>query len=319
MIPLELKIATALVLDLLLGDPWGFPHPIRLIGGTADRLEAHLRRIIPSERKAGVAVWFLLTGAAGAATLFVLRLLGGIHPLGKDLAGIILLYFSFAGRDLARHGLQVFRALRADDLPEARRRLGMIVSRDTGSMSRGEIVRSTVESIAENVSDGVIAPLFFAFLGGPAAAISYKAISTMDSMFGYKNERYLRFGWFAARADDFFNYLPARLTGLFLVLAAAVTGRRAGPALRTFLRDGNRRSSPNAGYPEAAAAGALGIYLGGRASYFGKPVEKPRIGNDLRAADPECIREALVLMTVCVVLFAAAGGALRWVITRFIR
>jgi adenosylcobinamide-phosphate synthase len=319
MISLELEIGAALVLDLLLGDPWGFPHPVRLIGAVADRLEAVSRRIIPDERKAGVAVWFLVTAATGAAALLIVRLAGTVHPLGRDAAGVLLLYFSFAGRDLARHGLRVLDALKKDDLPEARRRLGMIVSRETGSMSRSEIVRSTVESIAENVSDGVIAPLFFAFLGGPAAAMAYKAVSTMDSMFGYKNDRYLRFGWFAARADDLFNYLPARLTGLFFVLAAAVTGRRPGTAFTTLLRDAGKRDSPNAGYPEAAAAGALGIYLGGRTVYFGKSVEKPRIGTDLREAEPRCISEAVLLMAVCVVLFAAAGGGLRWGIPGFIR
>lgn len=319
MIGLELQIAGALVLDLVFGDPWGFPHPVRLMGWAADRLESSFRSIIRSERKAGVLTWFVLSGVTGAAVLLILRLAGEPDPLVKDLTGIVLLYFTFAGRDLAGHGLRVLHALNADDLPEARRRLGMIVSRDTGSMSREEIVRTTVESIAENVSDGVIAPLFFAFLGGPAAAMTYKAISTMDSMFGYKNERYMRFGWFAARADDLFNYIPARITGIFLVLSAFVTGLRGGEAFKTLLRDGDKRDSPNAGYPEAAAAGAIGIFLGGRASYFGRTVEKPRIGSDLRRADPKCIGEAILLMGVCIVLFAAAAGLLRWRVNVFIR
>ena len=278
---LEYQVLAAFGIDLVLGDPRWLPHPVKFIGRFAAAIETPLRRAIPNARMAGVlAVLAVLTVAGGAAFLAIAAA-GWLHPALADAVSIALLYTCFAGRDLARHSSRVYQALAGDDLPEARRRVAMLVGRDTESLDEPEIVRATVESVAENMVDGVTAPLLFAVIGGPLGAILYKAVNTLDSTFGYKNERYLQFGWASARLDDAVNFIPARITAPLTAFAAALLGLRPAGAWRIFRRDGRNHPSPNSGLTEAAVAGALGVQLGGVNSYFGVASTRPHMGDPL--------------------------------------
>jgi adenosylcobinamide-phosphate synthase len=242
--------------------------------------------------------------------MLMLLVLAAISPWLADLAAVILLYTCLAARDLAGHSREVYHRLQAGDLPAAREAVAMIVGRETASLDREGVCRAAVETVAENTVDGVTAPIFTGICCGLLApmaglgaieltavgALLYKAANTMDSMFGYKNDRYLRFGMTAARLDDVLNYLPARLTPLFLVLAAAVLRLDWRGSARIFFRDRLCHASPNAGHPEAAVAGALGVRLGGPSRYFGSVVEKPYIGDDLRPIHTEDILRTNRLM-----------------------
>ncbi|MEI6033218.1 MAG: adenosylcobinamide-phosphate synthase CbiB [Verrucomicrobiae bacterium] len=308
---LEYQVVAAFGLDLLLGDPRWLPHPVKLIGTFAAALESPLRRAIPNPRAAGaVAVLAVLTVAGGAAFLLIAAA-ARMLPALADAVSIALLYTCFAGRDLALHSGRVAQALAADDLPEARRRVAMLVGRDTDSLDEPEIVRAAVESVAENMVDGVTAPLLFAAIGGPVGAILYKAVNTLDSTFGYKNERYLQFGWASARLDDVVNFLPARLTVPLAVFAAALLGLNPAGAWRIFLRDGRKHPSPNSGLSEAAVAGALGVQLGGTNCYFGTPSERPRMGDPLHPLARSHILQTNRLMLLTSVLALGAFLAVR--------
>jgi len=313
-IPSELLVIIAFLLDLVLGDPVWLPHPVRWIGRFAAGLESPLRRVIRPERLAGIFAVLLVLGATGATAFLAVWAARFWHPLAGDLVSVILLYTCFAGCDLARHSGRVYRALDAGDLPEARRRVGLLVGRDTENLDEPEVVRAAVESVAENMVDGVTAPIFFAVLGGPVGAMVYKAINTLDSTFGYKNERYLRFGWASARLDDVANWLPARLTAPLVAVAAALLGLRPAGAWRMFRRDGRNHPSPNSGLTEAAVAGALGVQLGGVNSYFGKPSERPRMGDPLESLQRRHILRVNRLMLLASALFLLALAALGLVV-----
>lgn len=293
---LEYQIIAAFALDLILGDPRWLPHPVKLIGRLAAALEAPLRRRIPNARVAGVAVVAIVLAVTGVIAFALVRCAAALHPVAGDVVSILLLYTAFATRDLAQHAHDVYRALKNNDLPEARRRVSMIVGRDTATLDEREIVRATVESVAESLVDGVTAPLFFAVLGGPVGAMLYKAVNTLDSTFGYKDERYIHFGWASARLDDVANFLPARLTAPLVAVAAALLGHSPIRSLRIWLRDGRKHASPNAGLSEAAVAGALGVQLGGLNYYGGEPSEHPRMGDALRPLERRDIPRANALM-----------------------
>ena len=248
-------------------------------------------------------------GATGGAAFALVEGAARLHPVAADVVSVALLYTCFAGRDLARHSARVYQALAGNDLPEARRRVAMLVGRDTGHLDEPEVVRGTVESVAENMVDGVTAPIFFAMLGGPVGALLYKAVNTLDSTFGYKNERYLQFGWASARLDDVVNWLPARLTAPLVAFTAALLGLRPVGAWRIFRRDGRKHPSPNSGLTEAAVAGTLGVQLGGLNYYFGEPSERPRMGDAIHALQRAHILEVnrLMLLTSAMVLLILAG------------
>ena len=283
---LELQVILALVLDALWGDPRWLPHPVRLMGWLALKFERLTRTLLASEKLAGGVTVIMVLATTGLAGWGVIRLAGLVHPAAETVVSVLLLYTCFAGRDLIVHSRRVYGALRDDDLVEARQRVGMIVGRDTAALDRSEVVRACVESVAESTVDGVTAPLFWAIIGGPLGAILYKAANTMDSTFGYKNERYLHFGWAAARFDDLLNFLPARLSGLLMVVAAMLLRLRAVESWRIFTRDRLQHASPNSGHSEAAAAGALGLQFGGSNYYFGAVVVKPTIGEPVEVAGP---------------------------------
>ena len=313
---LEYIILIAFALDMLIGDPRWLPHPVRGIGWLAIRLEKICRRLIPDQRLAGIMVVLVILGSVGLGSWGALRLAGEIHSLAVDGAAVGLIYFAIASRDMVKHSRNVFRSLSRDDLPSARIRLGMIVGRDTEKLDEPGIVRATIESVAESIVDGTTAPLFFAVLFGPTGAILYRTINTLDSIFGYRNQRYIHFGRFAARLDDFVNYIPARITSPLICLAAVFWGRKEMKrGWRMLLRYGRCHSSPNSGLPEAAMAGVLGVWLGGKVSYQGQVMDYPIIGEQQRKARKEHILQANRIMLITVSLFLILGLLARGILT----
>lgn len=278
------------LLDLLLGDPRWLPHPIRAIGALIAALEKVLRKIFPKNRSGqlagGVALVILVLVLSGGFTLLVLWLCGKVGLWLRFLAETILCFQLLATRSLKGESMKVYKALKAGDLEGARYAVSMIVGRDTQCLDEAGVARAAVETVAENASDGVIAPLIFLAIGGAPLGMVYKAVNTMDSMVGYKNDQYLWFGRCAARLDDVVNFIPARLAGLLMCLGAGFSGFDAPNALRIFRRDRKNHKSPNSAHTEAAAAGALHIQLGGSNYYFGKLVEKPTIGDADHPVEP---------------------------------
>lgn len=259
-------------------------------------LEKVLRRLVTNERVGGI---ILLVLTVSITVGFAFALLKGAYAVSPYLGfavAVILCWSCIAARSLHLESRLVAYALGMGDLAAARRYLSNIVGRDTAELDEPEIWRATVETVAENTSDGVIAPLFYLCLGGPVLAIAYKAINTLDSMVGYRNERYLELGWASARFDDLANFIPARITGLLMVASAPLFGLSAGNSWRIMRRDGRNHSSPNSGIPEAAVAGALGIRLGGTNLYAGKPVAKPTIGDAIEQISQASWRGAVRLM-----------------------
>ncbi len=299
-------ITLALILDLLMGDPRWLPHPVILIGKMINVLDRCLRRPWLDPLLAGVLLLIITVGSAAGAVWLALNVLFYLHPLAGLIGTVIISSTCLATRSLHVESARVATALSAGDLPTARHYLSWIVGRDTGQLDEPEIWRALIETVAENTSDGIIAPLFWLSVGGPVTAIAYKAVSTLDSMVGYKNERYLLIGRASARMDDLLNFIPARLTALLMIISAAVGGCSASGTLRIILRDRLKHPSPNSGHPEAAAAGALGIRLGGKASYDGIPSWKEHIGDPGRALDERSYRGMIKLMYITTILMAAA-------------
>jgi adenosylcobinamide-phosphate synthase len=307
-------LALAVALDLVLGDPPGWPHPVRWMGAAIAAWERAVRGIGEGRLFLRVAGAVLAVGLPLVTWLTVQALLAGavyVNPwLGTALA-VVLAYTCISLKGLADAVGRVGHCLAAGDLQGAREAVGHIVGRDPGSLDAAGVAGAAVESAAENASDGVIAPLFYLALGGPALGLAYKAVNTADSMIGYRNARHGDLGWAAARLDDLANWIPARLTALFLVLAAALLGDSPRGAWRTARADARRHASPNAGWPEAAAAGALGVALGGPASYGGVRRWRPTLGGGggvpgaahvARAA--RMVRVAGVLAVLCAVAVA---------------
>ena len=300
------------VLDLLMGDPEWLYHPVRLIGGLISRLEKRLRARGGNLRRSAVILTVttvLVTMAVTAGILVLLQQLGRI-PLFIGMA--LLDWMGIAVTCMAKEARGVGKALEKG-LPEARKQIARIVGRDTQNLSGEEIIKATVETVAENTTDGVISPLFWALLGGPVLLWGFKAANTLDSMVGYMDEKYRDIGWNSAKLDDILNYIPARLTALLMILAAFLTGMDGPNAFRIVRRDHANHKSPNCAWSEAAAAGAMHIQLGGTHEYFGKPVEKPTIGDADRPAEREDIRRANRLLYVTsglMILIIAAAGVL---------
>jgi adenosylcobinamide-phosphate synthase len=293
---MAVELLLAYLLDLAVGDPPHWPHPVRWLGRLITRLEAPLRRAFPNPRLAGVALTGICLLAAAGSAAAVVFLASRLHPLLGSLAAIILIYWAIASHDLAAHARTVHQALSQGNLPDAREALARIVGRETSQLNAAGIIRATVETIAENTVDGVWSPLFYAGLGGPPLVWAFKAASTLDSMVGYKTESYREFGWAGARMDDLFNWLPARLSGGLFTASAWLTGLDWRQTWKIFCRDGRRHASPNAGWPEAAVSGALGLRLGGPNVYHGELVEKPWIGDGGREPETADILKAIRLL-----------------------
>jgi adenosylcobinamide-phosphate synthase len=261
------------LLDLVVGDPQWLPHPVRGIGRLITVLERILRRI-SCEKIAGCLL--VVSVVSVVATVATGTLYWGGFPVAA-----YWIFACLAVRSLDRESNRVVQALQRGDLDRARTLVGYLVGRDTKDMNERDVTRAVFETVAENMSDAIVAPVFYLALFGIPGMVAYKAINTMDSMVGYKNDRYIRFGWAAARLDDVANYIPARVTAGLIVLSAAVMRLRWRGAIRVVMRDAHLQPSPNAGYPEAALAGALGVRLGGLNYYFGHPVQKPFLGDPL--------------------------------------
>ena len=306
MIPFWMQIIVALLLDMVAGDPRWLPHPVKGIGWLAVALEEPLRKKF-QPRQAGIIAVILVVVITTGLTWFVCTIAAKISPLLGDLISIILLYTCFAMHDLRYHALQVFHPLVEGDIELARQRIAMLVGRDTENLEGSEITRAAVESVAENTVDGVTAPLIFALLAGAPGAMFYKAVNTLDSTFGYKNDRYLQFGWAAARFDDLINFLPARMTGLLIPLAAYFLNLDSHGAWQMFKRDRHNHPSPNGGQTEAAFAGALGVQLGGTNYYGGDVSHRPRMGDAHQLLRALHIEQAVRLMVVTSLLVVAGG------------
>lgn len=298
------------VLDALLGDPRWLPHPVRLMGRVVTWCEQWIRRTAttPRGQKAwGIVLALGLPALAYLAARLLITWAERHDDSWRAVVVVVLAWTTLAARDLVNHAWPVFRALEVGDLASARKAVAAIVGRDSEHLSEHEVVRATVETLAESTSDGIVAPLFYLALGGPALALSYKAVSTLDSIVGHPEEPYRYLGWASARLDDVANWLPARLTGLLFVVAAGLCGLRPIHAWQVLRRDGAKHPSPNSGRPEAAMAGALGVQLGGVSTYGGVPSERPRLGEPTVPLAPRRIGEALRLVILTsIVAFAAA-------------
>ncbi|MFA7403330.1 MAG: adenosylcobinamide-phosphate synthase CbiB [Pelobacteraceae bacterium] len=297
-------IFLALLLDLIIGDPYWLPHPVVAIGRGINLLDRVLRRDWLDERLAGILLLLVVVSGSAGTTWILLSVLTDLQPVVGWLTALFVSSTCLAARSLHKESARVASALLAGDLPAARLYLSYIVGRDTDHLEEPEIWRAVVETVAENTSDGIIAPFFWLTIGGPVAAMAYKAVSTLDSMVGYRNQRYLRFGWASARMDDLLNFIPARLSALLLILAAPLAGCSAHGAARIALRDRLNHPSPNSGHPEAAAAGALGVRLGGASSYNGISSWKEYIGDQLQPLDALAYRRMIKLMYISTLLMA---------------
>ena len=302
---------TGFILDFIFGDPAWIYHPVRIIGKGIELGERLLRRISGEKHltAAGAVLWLMIAGLSFLFPLGILLLAWKIHP---GLCFALESFWCFqilAARSLCRESGKVYDRLQENDLPGARRAVSMIVGRDTESLTEEGVTKAAVETVAENTSDGVTAPLIYLMIGGAPLGFLYQAVNTMDSMLGYKNDRYLYFGRVPAGMDDIFNYIPARLTALLMIAAAYLTGLDGKNAWKIYRRDRKKHASPNAAQTESVCAGALRVQLAGDAVYFGKLYKKEFIGDSLRPIEPQDIRrtQRLMYVTALLVLFLCGG------------
>lgn len=310
-----LAVFNGLILDLIFGDPYCLPHLVRLMGKTIDGLESRLRRQDDAPKKQirkGAMMVAVMLFLFGAVPLIVLTLCYRYSMAAGILLESLICWQMLAARSLKNESMKVYRSLQEGDIERARTDVSMIVGRDTDVLDQDGIIRAAVETVAENTSDGVIAPLFYMLAGGGWLAMAYKAVNTMDSMVGYRNEKYLYFGKTAAKTDDVVNYIPARLSAFFMIVASVLLRLDYKNAARIFRRDRYCHKSPNSAQTESVCAGALRVRLAGEAWYFGVRYDKPFIGDNIRAVCAEDIQTANRLMMVTTILgflvLAAAKG-----------
>ena len=296
---LVIKIWIAYVLDLIFGDPQNIIHPVQIIGKMINIGEKSLLgKKYKSDRKYKFFAGMILNITVISLTYGITYLIRRIseNSIIFTVAEIYLMYTIFSINSLAREGNRVYNILKEGNIERARKDLSYLVSRDTETMDEKMIIRSTMETISENTVDGIVAPMLYMFLGGLPLSMTYKAINTFDSMVGYKNEKYMDFGKFSAKLDDVANFIPARITGILIVIASMILGYDYKNSLKIFIRDRKNHSSPNSGHAEAGVAGALGVQFGGRVSYFGKEVDKPVIGDKIKNFELEDIKKNIKIM-----------------------
>lgn len=298
---LVIKIWIAYVLDLIFGDPQNIIHPVQIIGKMINIGEKSLLgKKYKSDRKykffAGMILNITVISLTYGITYLIRRT--SENSIILTVAEIYLMYTVFSINSLAREGNRVYNILKEGNIERARKDLSYLVSRDTGTMDEKMIIRSTMETISENTVDGIVAPMLYMFLGGLPLSMTYKAINTFDSMVGYKNEKYMDFGKFSAKLDDVANFIPARITGILIVIGSIILGYDYKNSLKIFIRDRKNHSSPNSGHAEAGVAGALGVQFGGRVSYFGKEVDKPVIGDKIKDFELEDIKKNIKIMYI---------------------
>jgi adenosylcobinamide-phosphate synthase len=324
----------AYVVDIIVGDPRWLLHPVVIIGEFASFMERKIReysridennpslppfikrsvRGLLDKKKGGVILWaavviptFFITWGIVEGSFFITFRFGTIMS-------ILIASFTLATRSLYDESKTVIDSLNRGNIEEARKNLSMIVGRDTENLDEKEIIRAVIETVSENLSDGIVAPLFYLAIGGPALAMTYKAVNTLDSMVGYKNERYGDIGWFSAKMDDIFNWIPARLTGALIVIASFILRYNWRDSWKIMRRDGHNHSSPNSGIPEAAVAGSLSIQLGGKIQYFGEGADKPTIGDKIKETDKKDVKKAWFIMFASSFLMAVACITVLWMV-----
>ena len=306
-------IYIAFCIDLIIGDPYFLPHPIVAIGNLISVTEKYARKVFKNLKIAGLFFTAFVLTVVLFVTFILLFIAKSINIY--PIIATYLLFSCFASTCLAREAKKIFVALKQNDINLARKQLSYLVGRETENLNEQQIIKATVETVAENTSDGIIAPLFYAFIGGAPLAIAYKSINTMDSMVGYKNEKYIDFGYFSAKLDDVANLIPARICGFIMPLCG---GKNIIQSYKIMLRDRKSHSSPNSAYPESAVAGSLGIQLGGSSVYFGKVVEKPTIGDNLRLPEICDITKTIKIMyatsILCVIIFSVIILSIRLLI-----
>lgn len=311
-----LDITIAVIIDWIVGDPYWFPHPIIYIGKLIRKLEAFGRKHIKDEKKLKPYGLFIVITVCAVTFLipyFILMLLKP-YEIAYHVVNIGILWTTLAARCLQKEGMKVYYALEKEDLEDSRLKLSYIVGRDTSNLNEREIIRADVETIAENASDGILAPLLYGFIGGAPLAMMYKGVNTMDSTLGYMNEKYRWIGFFPAKIDDVVNLVPARLTGFLMGLCSPIVKGNIIESLKIMIRDRKNHKSPNCAYPEGATAGALRVQLGGTNVYFGEVVEKPTIGDDINPLSKEHIKDSVKLMYGSEILMVAVGWILIMII-----
>lgn len=307
---MAIEVALAYILDLMFGDPRWMLHPVKVIGWLIKKLELFLREAFKNERIGGIILAISVIGVSWSVSFIIIGFAYSINRYLGSIVSIMIIYTSIAAKDLDMESMEVYRSLERKDIISARKKLSFIVGRDTRNLGNREVIRATVETVSENIVDGIISPLFYAFIGGAPLALAYKAINTLDSMVGYKNEKYKDFGWASAKIDTLANFIPARLSALFLPLASLLAGKDALNSWRIARRDGRKNPSPNSGIPEAAIAGALGVQLGGLNYYNSKANLKPFIGDDIFALEAGHIKESVKISYISSALFLIVGAFL---------
>lgn len=302
--------------DLIFGDPEWFPHPVRWIGKLISVLENRLRGNAGKkiERIKGAVLTFLVVGISAGFAYLLIKSSKNLNPFVGALVWVYLGCITLSVKDLRVKAKGILKELKTNSIVEARKQLSKIVGRDTQDLSQDKIITAAIESIAESTNDGIVAPLFYLALGGPVLAISYKAINTLDSMVGYKNDKYFNFGWFSAKLDDLVNFIPARICGFLIPVSSGIVRGNFKDSFKIMFRDGVKHFSPNSGIPEAAMAGALGIRLGGASIYQGKVVVKPYLGEENRLIESSRINEALLVSLVTSILMLLIGVFLKCII-----
>lgn len=301
-------LVIAFILDCIFGDPQNLPHPICLIGNFIKKGESFYRKHIKNEFVGGMLLTITVVTLSFLIPFFIIFMAGKINRYLALVINIIFSYQILAAKSLKTESMKVYYPLKSGNLPEARKFLSWIVGRDTGALDETGVTKATVETIAENTTDGVVAPMIFIALGGAPMGFMYKAINTLDSMIGYKNDKYINFGKFAAHLDDVANFIPARITAIFMIIAAFFVGFDSKNGFKIYLRDRRNHKSPNSAQTESVCAGALNIQLAGDAYYFGKLTKKPNIGDKNREIESKDIVRANKLMygTATIILFSIA-------------
>ena len=303
-----IAIFIAVLLDWIIGDPYSWPHPVKVMGKYINTWLLFQKKWRLPPYLSGFLLWLSLIVITGGMTQFFLWGVSLVSPIFYWLVWIYLAYSTLAARSLAVEAKKVYKKLMEESIENARKQVGMIVGRDTSHLNEEEIVKATVETVAENISDGVVAPLLCLFLGGPVLAMVYKAVNTLDSMIGYKTEKYLQIGFVSAKMDDLFNLIPARITWVFLLLVTQILQFDIKEAMKIGWRDRYRHASPNSAFSESVVAGALGIQLGGSHIYHGEMIEKPTIGERKNLVEADLILSSIEILflttTVALIVFS---------------
>jgi adenosylcobinamide-phosphate synthase len=309
-----MPIIIGFVIDSFIGDPYNLPHPIRLIGRLISKLEKFIRRRFRNLHAGGVFLALTVIFISAVVPFFILYFYYRLNIIFGILIEGIFCYYLIAPKCLRNESMKVYSAIKIKDTEKARKAVSMIVGRDTQCLDESGIIKAAVETVAENTSDGVTAPIMYMSLGGAVFGFIYKAVNTMDSMIGYKNDKYINLGRFAAKLDDAFNFIPSRLTAAVMILSAYILGMNGKNAFRIWKRDRRKHASPNSAQTEAVCAGALEIRLAGDAYYFGKLHKKEYIGDDIRPIENEDIRRANRLMYCTSIIVLIVSVSIRGII-----